>query len=264
MSDSKPFAWPAGLDPRQVPVQGVDAHLPAVPAAQLTPAALRRRFAHPPRWQPELRREPPISRRQPAAAAVLVALVERPQGVTVLLTERAGHLSAHSGQVAFAGGRVDAGDTDAAHTALREAQEEIGLPPAFVQVLGCLPVYVTGTQFIVTPVAALVRPGFVLQPNPDEVSSVFEVPLAFLMSPAHHRRHRLESGGQARQWFSMPYAVPAADPPDATKNAHLHAERFIWGATAGMLRNLYRFLIAPLESAAGTASGMPDRGDRSI
>jgi 8-oxo-dGTP pyrophosphatase MutT (NUDIX family) len=235
------------FDPRRVTVAGVDAHLPAVPAERLTPAALRQRFAAPPAWQPELRREPRFADRTPAPAAVLVPLVQRPGGLTVLLTERTMHLSTHSGQVAFPGGKVDSGDASAAAAALREAEEEVALPRGFVEVIGQLPVYVTGTQFIVTPVVALVRPGFVLHPNPDEVAHAFEVPLDFLMNPAHHRRHRFESGGQTREWFSMPYVEPvraeraAGESPPAPAS---EVERFIWGATAGMLRNFYRFLAA--------------------
>lgn len=241
MPKTRTFALPSGFDPRQTPVVGVDAHLPAVPPEHLTAQALRQRFAAPPHWQPELRREPRFADRAPAAAAVLVALVERPQGLSVLLTERTQHLSTHSGQVAFPGGKVDAEDADATAAALREAWEEVGLAPQFVQVIGQLPVYITGTQFLVTPVVALVQPGFVLHPNPDEVACAFEVPLAFLMNPAHHRRHRLDVGGQAREWFSMPYLAQA----DAAAGEQPPVERFIWGATAGMLRNFYRFLSAP-------------------
>ncbi|MCU0932007.1 MAG: CoA pyrophosphatase, partial [Serpentinimonas sp.] len=110
-------------------------------------------------------------------------------------------------------------------------REEVGLESAFVEVLGTLPTYTTGTAFVVTPVVALVRPGFVLQPNPGEVAEAFEVPLEFLMNPAHHRRHAMLWEGRRREWFSMPYPHPSG-------------ERFIWGATAGMLRNLYRMLSA--------------------
>lgn len=209
---------------------GVDAHLPAVSLAAQTPDALRRRFAAPPVWTPEVVREKKFAERAPAHAAVLVPIVvrERP---TVLLTERTAHLSTHSGQVAFPGGRADPGDADAAATALREAQEEVGLAPTQVEVLGTLPIYVTGTAFIVTPVVGLVQPNSTLRPNPYEVADVFEVPLDFLLDPAHHRRHIFEWQGGRREWFSMPYE-------DGGKT------RFIWGATAGMLRNFYRFMVA--------------------
>jgi 8-oxo-dGTP pyrophosphatase MutT (NUDIX family) len=161
---------------------------------------------------------------------VLVPIVMREQP-TVLLTERTKHLSNHSGQIAFPGGKADKEDADASATALREAEEEIGLDPALVDVLGVLPHYVTGTAFIITPVIALVQPGFALNPNGYEVADVFEVPLEFLMNPSHHRRHAFEWEGVRREWFSMPYQDKSA-------------QRFIWGATEGMLRNFYRLLSA--------------------
>ena len=218
------------FDPRRVPVVGVDAHLPAVPLAAQTPQALRARFAHPPRWEPEVVLEKKFMTREPARASVLLAIMLREQP-TVLLTERTAHLSTHSGQVAFAGGRADPEDATPADTALREAQEEVGLASEFVEVLGNLPTYETGSSFIITPVVALVRPECVLTPNPYEVADLFEVPLAFLLNPAHHRRHVFDRDGVHREWFSMPYQ-------DGDKN------RFIWGATAGMLRNFYRFMMA--------------------
>jgi 8-oxo-dGTP pyrophosphatase MutT (NUDIX family) len=154
---------------------------------------------------------------------------------TVLLTERTAHLSTHSGQIAFPGGRVDDSDIDVTAAALREAYEEVGLDAKFVQVLGTLPTYTTGTSFIVTPVVALVQPDFELRPNAFEVADAFEVPLDFLMNPANHHRHAFEWEGVRREWFSMPYNESA---PDSS------TERYIWGATAGMLRNFYRFLSA--------------------
>ncbi|AEG92299.1 CoA pyrophosphatase [Ramlibacter tataouinensis] len=225
-----PLSKLPNFDPRAVPVAGVDSHLPAVPAAVLTPPALRRRFTAPPAWRPEVEVERRFADRQPAEASVLVPIVLREQP-TVLLTERTTHLSTHSGQVAFPGGKRDDTDRDAAHTALREAQEEIGLAQEQVEVIGQLPTYTTGTMFIVTPVVALVDPGHRLTLNADEVADAFEVPLAFLMDPANHRRHVFEANGLRREWFSMPY-------PDGG------TERFIWGATAAMLRNFYRLLAA--------------------
>ncbi|MDB5964982.1 MAG: hydrolase [Polaromonas sp.] len=226
------------FDPRSIPVLGIDDHLAGVGRDRLTPTSLRERFRHPPVWAPEHSVEKKFSDRQPALAAVLVPLVMRDE-LTLLLTQRTAHLSTHSGQVAFPGGRTDEGDADAVDTALREAHEEIGLPREHVEVLGTLPTYVTGTAFIITPVVALVRPGFVLQPNPGEVADVFEVPLAYLMNPANHRRHEREFEGVTRQWLSMPYMDATPDLQGASPT-----ERYIWGATAGMLRNLYRFLSA--------------------
>lgn len=174
--------------------------------------------------------ETKFSDRQPTAAAVLIPIVLR-DVPTVLLTQRTQHLSSHSGQIAFPGGKSDPEDADASSTALREAQEEVGLNPHYVEVLGSLPIYTTGSAFLVTPVVGLVRPGFDLSPNSNEVADVFEVPLHFLMNPANHRLHALEWAGARRQWLSIPYWDG-------------ETERFIWGATAGMLRNFYRFLLA--------------------
>jgi 8-oxo-dGTP pyrophosphatase MutT (NUDIX family) len=234
------------FDPRTVPIHRVDHDLPRVPAQALRPQAIAQRFAQPPDWEPELRREPRFMDRPPASAAVLVPLVLRDGLPSVLLTERAGHLRTHSGQIAFPGGKVDADDASVRHAALREAQEEIGLDPEHVQVLGELPVYVTGTAFQVTPVVALVSPAMVLQPNPGEVADVFEVPLDFLMNPAHHRWHAFEWEGQRRHWCSMPYLESRAGADGQTQCV----ERYIWGATAGMLRNFYRFLISPTSTVA--------------
>ena len=235
MQFSKPLPE---FDPRTIPVQGIDDHLEGVALDRLTPAALRTRFASPPIWTPEHSVEKKFENREPAAAAVLIPLVMRSE-LMLLLTQRTTNLSTHSGQVALPGGRTDDTDVDAADTALREALEEIGLPRSHTEVLGTLPVYVTGTAYSITPVVALVTPGFVLQPNPDEVADVFEVPLAYLMNPANHRRHAVEFDGITREWLSMPYLDHTVRQEDGQLT-----ERFVWGATAGMLRNLYRFLIA--------------------
>lgn len=236
-SSSPGFQRPVGIpsfDPRQVPISGRDSHLPAVAHQAQTEQALRQRFAKPPVWQPELRGEPAFVERPVAEAAVLLPLVQRIGGLTVLLTQRSAQLSSHSGQVALPGGRTDPEDRDAIATALREAWEEVGLAPQRAQVLGSLPVYTTGSAFNVTPVVALVPPQ-PLKPNPQEVAQVFEVPLAFILDPANHQRHRMFWQGREREWFAMPYK----DPHDP-----VGAEHFIWGATAGMLRNFYRFMAA--------------------
>ncbi len=225
-----PLSKLPNFDPRNVPVIGVDAHLPQVPASRLQAQALRQRFETPPAWEPEVRAEPRFTQRKPAQAAVLLPLVARAEP-TLLLTQRTSHLANHSGQIAFPGGKVDPTDIDVVDAALREAEEEVGLTRDYVQVLGTLPIYTTGTAFIITPVVALVRPGFTLRPNEGEVADVFEVPLAFLLDPANHQRHAFEFEGLRREWFSMPWQDGGT-------------ERYIWGATAGMLRNFYRFMAA--------------------
>lgn len=224
------------FDPESAPVIGRDAGLPAVLPARLSADALRARFRAPPVWEPELRAERKGFDRAPAEASVLIALVLHESATTVLLTRRTRHLRDHAGQISFPGGRVEQDDADAADTALREAEEEIGLARRHVEVIGHLPHYTTITQFVVTPVVALVHPGFALRPDPFEVDEVFEVPLDFLMNPAHHERRQVLLQGEQREFFSMPYAAPAAHGAASTY--------FIWGATAAMLRNFYRFLAA--------------------
>ena len=159
-------------------------------------------------------------------AAVLVPLVARPSGTTVLLTQRASHLKRHAGQIAFPGGRRDPGDASAQATALREAQEEVGLDPTRVQVLGELPDYRTRTGFRVTPVVGWIDDLPPLSPDPREVADVFEVPLAFVLDPANHQRHYREVEGQRRHFYALCWG-----------------ERYIWGATAAMLVNFHRVLV---------------------
>ncbi|WP_245434033.1 CoA pyrophosphatase [Rhodomicrobium lacus] len=161
-------------------------------------------------------------------AAVLVPIVAREPEVTVLLTLRTAHLSAHAGQVAFPGGKIETSDPTPIHSALREAREEIGLLPELVKPLALLDLHNTGTGFRVIPVMGLVDPAFVPQPEPNEVADVFEVPLSFLMNERNHLRH-------LREW--QDYRI--------LFHAMQFEERFIWGATAAMLRNLYERLYAP-------------------
>jgi len=230
-------AGPRITDPHSVPVVGVDDHLPAIPADWLTAPALR---AHPrlhwAEWSPALTGDGRLAGfdRGPAAAAVLIPLVGRESGLQVLLTRRTEHLKAHAGQISFPGGRAEPTDDGAVDTALREAEEEIGLVRRHVEVLGTMPVYTTVTGFEVTPVVALVHPPVDLRLDPFEVAEAFEVPLSCLMNPAHHRRHLFETEAGSRQFLSMPWR--------AHSPGGIAREFFIWGATAAMLRNLYEFL----------------------
>jgi 8-oxo-dGTP pyrophosphatase MutT (NUDIX family) len=159
------------------------------------------------------------------AAAVLVPIVDHRSGLTVIFTRRTAHLKAHSGQVSFPGGRAEPEDPTPEFTALREAQEEIGLTLERVEVLARLPDYHTRTGFRVTPVVGLVTPPLALVPDPREVEEVFEVPLAFLLDPGNHRRETRELQGRTVGYYAMRYGTHT-----------------IWGATAGMLMNLYRHL----------------------
>jgi 8-oxo-dGTP pyrophosphatase MutT (NUDIX family) len=159
------------------------------------------------------------------AAAVLVPLVERGDGLTILLTRRTAHLRDHAGQIAFPGGRLDPGDPDAAAAALREAEEEIALPRARVTLVGRLDTYITRTGFEVTPVVGLVDPPPLLVPDPSEVAEVFEVPLAFAVDRANYRRDSRIVAGRTRYFYVLPWR-----------------DYYIWGATAGMLVNLAEVL----------------------
>ena len=158
-------------------------------------------------------------------AAVLVPVVRRVEGLTVLFTRRTAHLSDHAGQISFPGGRTEPGDRSAAETALRETAEEIGLAPASVNILGELHPYVTVTGYRVTPVVGLVSPPLELRLDAFEVAEVFEVPLKFLLDPANHQRNSVLHEGRERHYYAVPYR-----------------EHYIWGATAGMLMNLVSFL----------------------
>lgn len=158
-------------------------------------------------------------------AAVLVPLVLRETGMTVMLTRRTEHLRDHAGQISFPGGRCEDTDDSPMVTALREAQEEVGLAPAQIEVLGFLPEYRTGTGFRITPVVGLVSPPLNLKLDDFEVAEAFEVPLDFLLDRNNHQRHSVEYQGVLREYYAMPWKG-----------------YYIWGATAGMLMSLQCFL----------------------
>lgn len=158
-------------------------------------------------------------------AAVLVPVIDRKPEATILLTQRTAHLRAHAGQISFPGGRMEEGDASPAHTALRETHEETGIEPHHVEVIGFLETYQTSTGFRVAPAVGIVSRDFELHPDAREVEEVFEVPLRFLMSAENHELHSRPWRGSRRYYYAMPYG-----------------DRYIWGATAGMLRNLYDWL----------------------
>ena len=155
------------------------------------------------------------------AASVLIPIILREPGPTVMLTQRTAHLTSHGGQIAFPGGRQDHGET-ALDAALRETMEETGLAVDYISPLGFLDGYLTVTHYMVTPVVALVREGFDLQAHAHEVDDIFEVPLDFLMNPKNCQTQSREWKGMVRHFYVYP-----------------HGERYIWGATAGMIKNLY-------------------------
>ncbi len=219
------------FDAQALPVSSV-AGESALHAERLQPDWLRQRFVAPPIWTPETNAEPRFNQRPVTKAAVLVPIVVQPDGMhglSILLTQRTAHLNDHAGQISFPGGRVEPEDESLVETALREAYEEVGLQRQHVDVIGTLPDYLTGTGYLVTPVVALVHAPFELQADPNEVAEIFQVPLAFLMDGNNHQRRQfmMPGEGRVRMFYAMPYQ-----------------DFFIWGATAGMLRNLFHFLRA--------------------
>ena len=178
------------------------------------------------RFRGDFQHEPSIPVRDNLrAAAVLVPLVDRPEGMSVLLTLRNASLPHHAGQISFPGGRIEEDDASAAATALRETEEEVGLSRDSIEIVGRLDDYITGTGFLVAPIVGLIRPPYALNPDPSEVEAVFEVPLAHFLDPANHRRESRMFNGIERRFYAMPYG-----------------DKYIWGATAAMLMNLYDLL----------------------
>ncbi|MBB3255614.1 8-oxo-dGTP pyrophosphatase MutT (NUDIX family) [Paraburkholderia bannensis] len=226
------------FEPESLPIESTGADLPKIDAGRLTPDGLRARFKQRLPWDPERQESRVTDIRDPREAAVLIPLVIRASGLSVLLTQRADHLSNHAGQVSFPGGSREPSDSTPIAAALREAHEEVDLDPSRVEVLGALPEYLTGTGFRVTPVVGLVHEPFSLAADSLEVASIFEVPLDFLMNPANHEIRVFRWEGGERRFFAMPY------PQQGGQAGAVGTSHFIWGATAGMLRNFYRFLLA--------------------
>ncbi len=227
------MAIPA-FDPTELPILDVSDR-PAIDPAQLSEAWLRQCFTRPQVWEPELHGDPHrfYPDRPLVPAAVLLPIILHDAGLNVMLTQRTAHLYDHAGQISFPGGRAEAGDASTIDTALRETEEEVGLAPRHVEIVGQLPDYFTASGYQVTPLVGLVRPPFDLKPDSFEVAEVFETPLSFLMNPANHQRRSVQLEQGQRTFYTMPYQ-----------------RYFIWGATAAMLRNLYCFLAAQLERHA--------------
>jgi 8-oxo-dGTP pyrophosphatase MutT (NUDIX family) len=229
-------AAPAGFDAQAVPISRICKDQTKVAPRLLHPSAIQERFQSPPEWEPEITDENRhviaadiIAKRQAAGkvtrAAVLIPLLLKSDGLSVLLTQRTNHLRDHAGQISFPGGRMDPEDNGPHETALRESEEEIGLERARVEIIGQLPDYLTVSGYSVAPMVGLVKPQAEYVLDEFEVADIFEVPLAFLMDPANHQIRVWQSEQGSRSFYAMPYG-----------------DRFIWGATAGMLRNLYHLL----------------------
>ena len=207
-----------------------DLAFPRIAALPSRDSIVRSLAHHPPLEElltaDERERQLQIAQAPLKAAAVLLLVVDHADP-SVVFTQRTAHLADHAGQVSFPGGRCDPGDHTPVHTALREAEEEIGLDPAAVEILGCMPEYHTSTGFRVTPVVGWAKPPLAHRPDPHEVADVFEVPLAFLLDPRNHRYESAFFKGRLRHYWAMPFG-----------------DRFIWGATAGMLVTFQR-IVAP-------------------
>ncbi len=231
------------FDPRLAQVQVDSAMLESpVDSRQWNANNLRAAFANVNSrlWEPDQTSDRVrFSDRPITAAAVLVPIVTHFDGYTMLLTERAADMNDHAGQIAFPGGRFDEGDGTLENAALREAYEEIGLERSAIEIIGRLPNYQTGSGFLVTPVVALIEPNQSLRLQTREVADAFEVPLQFLLDPKNHQRRGYTMGDEQRSFYAMPWLAPVN-----SQRAVPEKEYFVWGATAAMLRNLYRFLAA--------------------
>ncbi|MBF6616168.1 MAG: CoA pyrophosphatase [Candidimonas sp.] len=226
------IAVPAGFDPQVQPVVPSKS-LPPLSTSSIELDFIRTAFQTPVSWQVEpifsdafsddVYRRPDITQ-----AAVFFPLIQRPSGLHVLFTRRASHLYDHAGQICFPGGRIEPSDADAIAAALRETQEEIGVDPEFIQLIGTQPGFLTSTRFTMKPVIGLIRPGFTITPDLTEVADVFEVPLSVLMDTRLHQLHEAQlPGGGHRLYFSINWQT-----------------YFIWGATAALIRNFYHYLAA--------------------
>jgi 8-oxo-dGTP pyrophosphatase MutT (NUDIX family) len=176
-----------------------------------------------PDWVPDV---PPS--RPPVPAAVLIGLIRRPEGVSILYTERSPDLRSHSGQIAFPGGKIDPGDAGPGAAAIREAGEEVAMQAGDARIIGYMPLYYTGTNYLITPVVAEVRPGGPFVPNPGEVRSVFEVPLSYLMEPGSYSTFRIQRGGKEHSTWQI-----------------THSGLVIWGITANLTRRFHDLALRP-------------------
>jgi|SRR5690625_126480 len=224
-------AYGSGFQPQHQPIVELPQGQPLQEEA-LQLDFIRSAFQRPLQWELEalytdLHRDPQATTEPFCRAAVFMALVQRPSGVNIIFTRRADHLFNHAGEICFPGGRAEDSDKDEVATALRETQEEIGIGADYVTLMGTHPGFVTTSRFLMTPVIGEVRAGFTVTPDPSEVAEVFEVPLSVLMDPGQHCLHQARFQGKLHRYFTIVWQ-----------------SRVIWGATAGLVRNFYRFLSA--------------------